>query len=405
MFRGLLERLRVEIGVIKNAVDIHEHARTSFFSGSVGDELDCWALVRSKSPNRLDWQIYDHCAAFTRLYAVYERFIEDLIAEYLELIPTLYPSYNELPEPILRQHRLGCGQILLKLGSEGPYRHLREEEIVARLSDGLAGRANYRLINDAFFVERQNYRADSISRLCSFVGIEDVSTRIAKSSGMKKFLRENLGDTVTFQSELQTFVRRRNEAAHGDVGEVVGSDDFKVVADFISLICEILAEFVTSQVLARRLIRGECTEVGEIIETYCHGSVVVVRAKSGLVKVGDALMVKQNDRLRSISVSSIQIDGSSVDHVQARSGQELGLKVSQPCRVGTTIYTLLTDGQVGNQEELFTDEELSETATETTLDGLIYEVADPAPDEITRRLIDAEIEGIGSLSDASLGDE
>src|SRR5579863_4221125 len=42
------------------------------------------------APNKLDWQIYDHCAALTRLYSAYERYVDELVSEYVRLLPQLY---------------------------------------------------------------------------------------------------------------------------------------------------------------------------------------------------------------------------------------------------------------------------------------------------------------------------
>src|SRR6185312_7181663 len=110
--------------------------------GAGGDDL--WGAVRQYDPGSPAWQIYDHCAALLRLYAVYSIFVEDLVADYLQSLPHAYGTYDRLPEPVLRQHRIGFGQIMLKLGDSGPYRHLKESEIILQLSNGMAGVSPYK---------------------------------------------------------------------------------------------------------------------------------------------------------------------------------------------------------------------------------------------------------------------
>src|SRR5690242_19599963 len=97
-------------------------------------------------PSKLDWQVYDHCAAVTRIYAAYERFVSDLVGEYIRMLPRLYATYAELPLTLTRQHRRGIGHILLKLGETGRYKNIEEEVIVTQLAEGLSGASSYTLL-------------------------------------------------------------------------------------------------------------------------------------------------------------------------------------------------------------------------------------------------------------------
>src|SRR5205807_4397155 len=113
-------------------------------------------------PAKLDWQIYDHCAALTRLYAAYERYVGELVSEYVRLLPKIYVKYSELPPEITNQHRVGVGQILLKIGEKGPYKNLEEQVVVRELAAGLSGASEYTLLADAFFIDRQNLRFEML---------------------------------------------------------------------------------------------------------------------------------------------------------------------------------------------------------------------------------------------------
>ncbi|NEP46575.1 MAG: hypothetical protein F6K35_48230, partial [Okeania sp. SIO2H7] len=37
-------------------------------------------------PSRIKWEEYEHCGVVTRLYSIYESFVENLIAEWLKLL-------------------------------------------------------------------------------------------------------------------------------------------------------------------------------------------------------------------------------------------------------------------------------------------------------------------------------
>jgi hypothetical protein len=243
MFTSLLTRVREDVRNTKNLAMLHEYARQLFHDVKPGDP---WEGVRHNDPGKTLWQIYDHCACLTRLYAIYAIFVEELISEYLRMLPQLYENYSELPQAVSRQHRAGFGQILLKLGDVGPYSHLREMDIIPQLSHSLTGGRPYTLLSDAFFVDRHNYRADILAKLLGSVGIEDASSQIARHPRMRGFLAERIGGSATFESELNNFVKLRNEAAHSEVTEVIGSAKFQSIADLLVVLCEILAEIFSA---------------------------------------------------------------------------------------------------------------------------------------------------------------
>jgi len=312
--------------------------------GSEAAPVDSWGPLCAQHPGRAVWQIYDHCAALTRLYAVYSIFVEDVVSEYLRVLPQLYETYDQLPPPVLKQHRVGFGQILLRLGDAGPYRHLREGEIIEQLSHGLAGGRPYRLLRDAFFVERQNYRLEFLGRLLSYLGIENVGVRIAKHPAMRAFLQEQRGESTTLKGELSRFVQLRNEAAHSQVEEVIGADDFRLLADFVRIVCEILAEIVSWEVLQRRVTLGQLVVLGAVEHTYQKGSVAIVRMNPLQVAVGDQVVVLRDNRIIKLAtVRSIQDNDVDRESVRATDGQELGIGLDTACRAGVVLAKLAAD--------------------------------------------------------------
>src|SRR6266567_1454628 len=168
MFSGVTSRLQSDIDTIKLVLDTHEGLRSLVFAQSPTKQANEQNVdqaetpselaktlneIRRVAPSKLSWQIYDRCAAFTRLYAVFEQFVEDLATDYLRMLPGLFPRYEDLPMNITTQHRIGIGQILLKLGKDGPFRELEERNIIRDLSHGLSGNPNYTLLRDAFLID------------------------------------------------------------------------------------------------------------------------------------------------------------------------------------------------------------------------------------------------------------
>jgi hypothetical protein len=361
MFSSLISRLHVDIGATKDVVELHEYARGLFYldppkAHGLGEVGDPWHDIRKRNPGKTKWQVYDHCASLTRLYAVYSIFVDELVSEYLRVLPELYETYDQLPESILNQHRIGFGQILLKLGDTGPYRHLRESDIISQLSHGLSGGRPYSLLNDAFFVDRQNYRSDVLGKLLGYLGVINVCSKIATHPNMKAFLSERIGDAATFESELNGFIKLRNEAAHGQVGQVVGVGQFLAIADFLVLLCEILAEMLTRELHTRKAILGQFVELGVVKEVHYSGKVAIVKMKQIAIAAGEEIVLFRGGNPRFGRIESLQLDGIASNQVAAQDGQELGVALTYKCKVGDLLGRI--GSAVAEQPTLFNPEEL-----------------------------------------------
>jgi hypothetical protein len=346
MFSGPIKRLEAAINSAKAAVSMHDFTRNLYFQGPPSQssgQRDLWEPVRNAGLDRLTWQIYDYCAAITRLYTAYSIFVEDIALTYLRILPSLYTSYPSLPACVRMQHRIGAAQILLKLGKAGPFRSLHESEIVRVVSNAVGGREPYSFLERAFFVEnqRQNYRLDALARLLGSLGIRNLGTRISTHQAMKDFLERKRGGSGTFESELARFVQLRNEAAHTEVEEVIAGEELQALADFVWALCTALAEIVTTEVVTRRVALGQIASIGTVAEVYRNGFVAVIRANPSRLRVGDQVAIISKKKLLLSRLTSIQDFGKDVEAIDATEGQEVGLGLDRKCAVGYTLAKVL----------------------------------------------------------------
>lgn len=374
MFSSFTARLRAEVETIKRVLESHDRVRALVFlpppgtsggragrdAGSSADDFPITQLadtagtpdktppgfrlppldeIRREAPSRLSWQVYDHCAAFTRLYAVYEKFVEDLVSEYLRLVPTLYERYGELPEDMATQHRLGIGQILLKLGREGPYKHLDETKIIGDLAYGLTGGLGYKLLREAFLIDPQNYRAPALIKLFRYLGIKDCWSWVEEHPLVVAFMERQRDRNETAGTVLRELIEYRNEATHGNVTETVSIEELKSIADCTLVICEALAQLVMRQVVRRREELGQATSVGDVIHAFSN-CVVGVRSHAGTVAVGDELVVLQRRACYTVSVRSIQIEQTPYECLEVADNQEIGLRLTLSAKEGARLVRL-----------------------------------------------------------------
>ena len=345
MFSSFTSRLHSEVETIKTVLDTHDRLRSLLFSPEfdpiVSEQVreeggvlvpqdqvrESLRQARVTGPSKPAWHIYDHCAAFTRLYAIYEQFVEGLVSDYLRMLPELYQQYQDLPEKVATQHRVGTGQILLKLGKDGPYKALEERDIIKNLAHGLSGNPDYTLLRDAFLIDPQNYRAEVLSKLFTYLGIENCWAWIEKHPLVTDFMQRERDANETPKTLLRDFVENRNLASHTIVGETLATEEIKSIADFVVVLSEALAQLVMKQVVQRKKLLGEIAVAGQVMHKY-SGNVVGARMSAGALAVGDELVVVQKHACYKAAVISIQIQQGPLERLETQDGQEIGIKLS-----------------------------------------------------------------------------
>ncbi|MFH1593128.1 MAG: hypothetical protein ABID09_00335 [Candidatus Omnitrophota bacterium] len=76
--------------------------------------------------------------------------------------------------------------------------------------------------------------------------------------------------------------------------------------------------------------------IGEITHFFPHVKAAVIKLKSSTLSVGDIIYVKGHTTDFEQKVNSIQVDHAPID--EARSGQEVGLRVRSKVRHGDKVY-------------------------------------------------------------------
>ncbi|HUS79223.1 MAG TPA: translation elongation factor-like protein [Patescibacteria group bacterium] len=79
-------------------------------------------------------------------------------------------------------------------------------------------------------------------------------------------------------------------------------------------------------------------KVGEITHYFTKIGVAVVNV-TGNMKVGDAIAIKGMTTNFEQTVGSMQVDGENID--EAKSGDDIGMKVADRVRQGDVVYRLV----------------------------------------------------------------
>jgi hypothetical protein len=292
-------------------------------------------------PDESEWQVCDHCAAVTRLYAIYERFVEDLISDWLRFLPEIISCYSDLGEKIQNTHREGVGRLLLDL-NKNRFQHLSIDKVVQGLFSGITGAEKYALLPEAFLLHEQNLRKGAIEDLFRGAGIENAWKWVINHREIKYFVEEVRGSQNTAGGELKQLIDYRNEAAHGSVDEILGTQELLDLGDFVEALCKALAELVTYQVIFRKTLISQAKEIGIITEWFKKPRAAVAKVRGTTLSVGGSLWLvsESSSYCQLAKIESIHINDIPKEQEEITSEIEVGLKLDTNAKKGLSIYVI-----------------------------------------------------------------
>jgi len=352
MFSALMKRLKDENAELISQVN--DNFRDLLLAVPSGEERadeefrpapECIENIKTylgDLPGKIDWQIYDHCAAVTRLYAAFERYVNEIVKSYVDMLPELYHSMADLPDKVAINHRIGVGQILQKIGSRKQYRNVDEATAIRSLSAGQPDGSEYKLIPEAFLVEKLNYRMDVIGAIFSALDFGQCVSKIESHLAVREFIENKVGESTTASSELERFVRFRNDAAHDVPEDLLSHDGVRELQLLIIALGTALSDIVRGKVIERHIELGHTRTIGTVTEIHYKGSVIILTlSEAASIATGDLICTSKNGVNRMAAVNALQDDNNDVQHLEGKVGQEVGLKLSIRPDIGSEVKTVV----------------------------------------------------------------
>ncbi|GCL38714.1 hypothetical protein IQ227_25125 [Anabaena aphanizomenioides LEGE 00250] len=349
MFDELLKTVKDNISTIRAIIKTNEKIRDIAFGDvSVYPEETKIVLMDmfQDIPEATDWRVYDQCAVVTRLYAIYESFVEDLIQSWVILLPDLYPNYLDLNDAIRKTHQSGVGRLLQEILREDNNRYkLSAQKVILGLLNGETGENKYELLPEAFLFHEQNLRKNSLERLLASAGIIDSWSWVVNHRDIKNFLKEIRGNQTTLEKEMNIFISYRNDAAHSTkIEDWLGFKPLLELCDFVESLCQALTELVNYQVLQSKESIGQVQEVGKITEWFKKPQAGVFTAYIECsLSVGSTIILVGESYCQEAKIESIKYNDQSItDEIKTTTGMEVGLKFDVEARKDLRLYKLTT---------------------------------------------------------------
>ncbi|MBF9239525.1 hypothetical protein I2I05_19180 [Hymenobacter sp. BT683] len=338
-----LENLRKNITQLQLIAQVNENIRKHFAEdgdltqSAIKIGASNYLAAQNILPSQLRWRINDYSAFVTQLYALYETFVFDLIRQWLGSLQRIFPDWNDLPPKVGANYRYGIGGLLQRFGGART-EHLTELSLIEGLYAGLSGNGKYSFISEAFSDGLPNLRHNELISLFAKVGLAEVAPWLNDSSSQLGLMCS--AESYSVEGQIKNFISYRNDCAHGPIGvdDLLGMSELLALGDFIFLLCETLVQFVQWNICEQDKSQTFCVHLGNVTEYFKQANALILTTNSNEIKVGEWVAVKSSLRCNYAHVTSLRVNNVTVQTVNPKSGDEVGVMLSNGAKIGAEIF-------------------------------------------------------------------
>lgn len=292
---------------------------------------------------------YEYNTVIVSLYGHFERFVEDVVEQYVARLSNLIPNYSDLPERLRQRHVTLSLELAQKAERPRYANAFRVEELVERLHRCFAAPEHYELNAVAFTQHTSNVRHPVITAMLLDCGVSDLAQAVKDAEPFRTFLKNedpdrdvelylHLGDDIVF-FRLTDLAYRRNDVAHGArSGETLSRDLLRSRIDFVEAYAEAMALVLFERTLP--FVTSLAATLGPPIAVFAN-RVVAIALSDGEVTVGDMLIAKTQDPTRPFKggpIESIERDHVACHRVDGGPDVKVGMAVNFGAKQNHVFY-------------------------------------------------------------------
>jgi len=342
MYDELLQRTREAIQSVRSVLKTNEQLRSIVFAEDEGEVADLKKTLLAHidtPPDPTLWRVHDHCAAVTRLYAIYEHFVVEIVGDWLSLLPKLVPNYQTLSDSVHKEHRKGVARVLQNLGST-KFRHLTALDAIRGFHQAVSGAESYELLPEAFALREQNYRQEILQEIFTSVAVLESWAWIQGHRQVQGYVEKVGSDSTKAENELKQFVQDRNDAAHGVVDEVLSVTKIIELSELVEALCVAIGEMLSWAVVSRKEENGAATTVGAVTEKFANGA-VVAKMQHVEFQLGDRFYVCGVSCCYPAIVRSIRLNDVDQQQLAVTNETEVGLMFDREVKTNRKLYRVI----------------------------------------------------------------
>lgn len=291
------------------------------------------------APDVVSWRVQDHCAAVSRIYAIFEKYCESILADWIGF-RVQGCLYAELPEKMITAYPEG---VLTVLGAikHVRYSHLSEKEIIGEYNKALEGGNDFRIAPECLTYHRNNLRLPDVIEMFEKSGVRNCDSWLAKHPSLSDHFQTGKKLNEQTASKLWDFIKYRNDAAHGSVivDEILSQNEIESFCDFIVSLMIALDELVSSNVVDWLEQNGRASQIGAVNEIFSD-NIVVANIEGITIRTGDSLFLKNSKSCTIRKIEMIKVNDDHVPEVVVANPMEVGLKFNGPAPKRAAIFSI-----------------------------------------------------------------
>lgn len=321
MFDALTENAIEQVHIVEELIHIHESAGNDRVSD-----------IR----NRI--KLYAVSSCVTRLYAVYENFVETILSDFLDSIPEISP-YDSLAAGLKADYRVGISHVLSKIDNDR-YSHLTHERVVLWYHEALTNQSNYKFVTEALIRHEQNLRLNTLEILLGRVQLKGIRDWLARDDLVSALYPESDFVSEQLDAELKAFVQIRNDAAHGVLHDLEGKDNLTRFCQLIKSLIQAISSFLHKSLLLLRADAGKVVEIGTVTEVFQrNGAFVAQITCAAKLHRGMKIHVLGSNYCFLQQIDSIRVNNIDVDEIVADyPAFEVGLRCAMSPKRNAVLF-------------------------------------------------------------------
>ena len=291
-----------------------------------------------------DKKIFEYKAIVISLYGILEKYINNWVQEHIELLPHLAKKYDDLPEKIRKNH-FDLSIRLISLVSENrhsKYEHLRKEDILINLSSCLESSFPYTLNGEAFTPFSGNLKHQKIVDAFNNLDI-DLQRSLKTSSELKVLWVEEYSNNIENRgselfSIIDDLVARRNDISHGvNIDDILNITRFSEYIEFLENYGIAIFEAILEKEVEYES-KYTFEKINNIKGIFKQGSILCFEIENSNIKVGDYIIVQENNRFIKKEIVSIEVDKESVDNIYFNKKTDVGVNLGKGITKSQVFY-------------------------------------------------------------------
>lgn len=293
---------------------------------------------------------FEYAGIIITLYGAFERLMEGLLREAIELQLENTSQYADLPAPIKNAYQARACELIGGLRDAHESDSLNElASVISSLNSCLNNHRPYKLLVEPMLAHTSNFRKKTVNKFfqslaLTYYDVHDISAIAERERRLRKTVTEHYGQTIeelssnSFFAVLDDLVARRNRVAHGQREENrLGRKEVLRYIKYMSVLGIVLYDSVICPMQSRLL----GTRLGTPYRILGDGAVACIEVCIP-IRVGQLVVVCRGDNTWfGATITAIQVNKVSLEFLEPETPVRAGVEVDVPLMTKSCgVYTL-----------------------------------------------------------------